>query len=343
MRAIHYEAHLLEAFGEHEEAIAAARKGIATAEGTGLARTSGAVHSIDLVEALAVSGRWDEALEAAERGLELAPTPALRAHLLRHRASIALARGDTALPATVIEENRALGSDPHELLPLIVLEIDLALVEGRPDDAESIAGGAVEEHDLRRTSRFSWPLLVAAAEAGAGESLRDVRADLPVTGPIQRAHAVYFDAATGSATWDEAASAWEVAGDPYRTALALTKAARALATSDRAASSVRLTRAFDLASDLRAEPLLAEIADLARRAGVSLGEPTSHSENVFDLTSREMDVLRLVVEGHDNRQIAAQLFITAKTASVHVSNIKAKLGAGSRTETAAIARHNGLA
>ncbi len=343
MRAIHYESHLLEAFGEHEGAIAAARKGIAAAEETGLARTSGAVHCIDLVEALAVWGHWDEALEAIERGLELAPTPALRAHLLRHRAFIALARGDTLLPAMVIEENRPLASDPHELLPLIVLEIELALAQGRHDDARSIANDAVMEHDLRQASRFAWPLLVAAAEAGAGESLRDVRADLGVTGPIQRAHAVHFDAVTGSARWDDAASAWETAGNPYRTAVALTRAAHALVTSDRATSIARWVRAFELASDLRAEPLLGQIAGLARRTGASLGKPDTRSGGAFGLTPREMDVLRLVVEGFDNRRIAAELFITAKTASVHVSSIKAKLGAGSRTEAAAIARRHGLA
>ena len=55
------------------------------------------------------------------------------------------------------------------------------------------------------------------------------------------------------------------------------------------------------------------------------------------LTSRERDVLRLVSAGRTNRQIAEELFISPKTASVHVSNILGKLGAASRTEAAAIA------
>ena len=52
------------------------------------------------------------------------------------------------------------------------------------------------------------------------------------------------------------------------------------------------------------------------------------------LTAREREVLRLLSEGRSNREIAAALFIAPKTASVHVSNILAKLGAASRTEAA---------
>ena len=60
------------------------------------------------------------------------------------------------------------------------------------------------------------------------------------------------------------------------------------------------------------------------------------------LTDREREVLRLLARGRSNREIGAELFITTKTASVHVSNILAKLGAASRTEAAAIAHREGL-
>ncbi|WP_181791157.1 response regulator transcription factor, partial [Streptomyces phytophilus] len=55
------------------------------------------------------------------------------------------------------------------------------------------------------------------------------------------------------------------------------------------------------------------------------------------LTAREADVLRLVAAGRSNRQIADELFISPKTASVHVSNILAKLGVAARGEAAAVA------
>ena len=60
------------------------------------------------------------------------------------------------------------------------------------------------------------------------------------------------------------------------------------------------------------------------------------------LTSRELEVLRSLAAGRTNREIAAELFISDKTVSVHVSNILAKLGAGSRTAAAAIAHDNGI-
>jgi DNA-binding NarL/FixJ family response regulator len=53
-------------------------------------------------------------------------------------------------------------------------------------------------------------------------------------------------------------------------------------------------------------------------------------------------VLRLLARGLSNREIGTELFITPKTASVHVSNILGKLGAASRTEAAAIAHREGL-
>jgi DNA-binding NarL/FixJ family response regulator len=60
------------------------------------------------------------------------------------------------------------------------------------------------------------------------------------------------------------------------------------------------------------------------------------------LTAREAEVLALVAAGWSNQQIADRLFITRKTASVHVSNILGKLGAANRVEAAAIAHRVGL-
>lgn len=60
------------------------------------------------------------------------------------------------------------------------------------------------------------------------------------------------------------------------------------------------------------------------------------------LTEREREVLCLVAGGAKNRQIAARLFISPKTASVHVSRILTKLDATTRTEAAALAHASGL-
>ena len=61
----------------------------------------------------------------------------------------------------------------------------------------------------------------------------------------------------------------------------------------------------------------------------------------FGLTDREREVLALLAAGRSNPEIARALFISAKTASVHVSNIMAKLGVSRRVEAAAIAHRLG--
>ncbi|NUQ98450.1 MAG: response regulator transcription factor, partial [Streptomyces sp.] len=95
-----------------------------------------------------------------------------------------------------------------------------------------------------------------------------------------------------------------------------------------------------VAQRLGAAPLLERIDALIRRGRLA-GAP-SDGERPSPLTAREQDVLRLLARGRSNRQIGEELFITGKTASVHVSNILAKLGASSRTEAVAIAYRQGL-
>ena len=70
--------------------------------------------------------------------------------------------------------------------------------------------------------------------------------------------------------------------------------------------------------------------------------PQATSDSPFDLTARECEVLRLLVQGHTNPEIAAALFISRKTASNHVTNILAKLGVETRTAAATYAVRQGL-
>ena len=60
------------------------------------------------------------------------------------------------------------------------------------------------------------------------------------------------------------------------------------------------------------------------------------------LTEREQEVLALVAEGLTNREIGRRLFISEKTASVHLSNLMAKLNVSSRTEAVTVAQRRGL-
>jgi DNA-binding CsgD family transcriptional regulator len=360
------ETHLLCGAGEFERAARAARRGIADAERHGLARTGGAFLAINLAEPLLYLGRWDEAVEVAGRALDHAPPPRTRAALWTLDGMIALARGDIARAARRAGACRAVlaagGYDEQHHLPLAELDIAVALAAEGPAAAVAAAAEALRQYDVAAASpRYAWPLLVTAATAAVqapGEEaaalldkLRMLAGKLDVHGPVQRAWQLSFAALDPQAVLDEvteqgtgdgrlaaadaAAAAWEAAGQPYQAAVALAHGAR-VALAERPGSSgaaaheaaARLRRAAPIAQRLGAFPLAARLAELSRRAGADggAGEP--------GLTARELEVLRLVAAGQSNREIAAALVISPKTASVHVSNILAKLGAATRTEAA---------
>ncbi|HEX8857938.1 MAG TPA: response regulator transcription factor, partial [Actinomycetes bacterium] len=96
------------------------------------------------------------------------------------------------------------------------------------------------------------------------------------------------------------------------------------------------------AERLGAAPLRSRVEALARRGRLDIGVGTVEGDGSVGLTPREREVLRLVAAGRSNKQIADALYISRKTASVHVSNILTKLGVHSRGEAAASARRLGL-
>ncbi|MEO5873412.1 MAG: AAA family ATPase [Streptosporangiaceae bacterium] len=125
---------------------------------------------------------------------------------------------------------------------------------------------------------------------------------------------------------------YEVARSRWRLAESL------LRHGERAEAAEEWRLAVDVAERLRAGPLLRELRALGDRARFTTAQPVT---GLPALTSREQEVLRLVAEGRSNREIAELLFISPKTASVHVSNILGKLGVASRTEAAAVLHRSG--
>jgi DNA-binding NarL/FixJ family response regulator len=155
------------------------------------------------------------------------------------------------------------------------------------------------------------------------------------------------DGGSTARAWAAVRQQWEALARPFQAAYARYREAEATlaARGDRNAVATDLRAAEAIAVELGAEPLVNLVRGLARQARVPLSEATGNGHSAgspHDLTARESEVLRLVAAGWTNQQIADALFITRKTASVHVSNIMAKLGASNRGEAAALAHRLGL-
>jgi DNA-binding CsgD family transcriptional regulator len=154
------------------------------------------------------------------------------------------------------------------------------------------------------------------------------------------------------AGWAATAAEWEALGQPYPTACARWREAEALLATkaSRARAERALGAAHAVAVRLGATPLRRELELLAQRGRLRLEPParpvvepeTPSAAASLGLTRREAEVLALVAAGRTNRQIGQALFITPKTASIHVSRILAKLGVAGRGEAAAIAHRLGL-
>ncbi|MFR0354807.1 helix-turn-helix transcriptional regulator [Streptomyces sediminimaris] len=316
-------------------------------------------------------GRWDECARAAA---EEAVLPAAGGYTVGPALYVALARGDLG----AVERARRLLEGPFDWMATLVAGIALteaAVLRGEPEAAvertrattDALTDDAGHRPDL--TVRLAALALSAVADAamelraagGAAHRWKDTADELvelaresalrggdgTPQGPegmawLARAEAEWLRAVSGpdAAAWEKAVAAFGY-GDVYELARGRARFAEALLLAERreeAADQAREARA--VAERLGTAPLLERIDGLIRRG--RLAGPAPAGERPSPLTAREQDVLRLLARGRSNRQIGEELFISGKTASVHVSNILAKLGAAGRTEAVAIAYRQGL-
>jgi DNA-binding CsgD family transcriptional regulator/tetratricopeptide (TPR) repeat protein len=147
-------------------------------------------------------------------------------------------------------------------------------------------------------------------------------------------------------SWSQVAEGWERLERPPLAAYCRWRQAEALVAvgASRTEAAVPLREAHAVAARIGAKPLLRELELLAQRARLEVAPPQTAfptgrdgPEEILGLTPREAQVLDLLARGYTNREIAATLVISVKTASVHVSHILRKLGAPNRLEAAAIA------
>jgi predicted ATPase/DNA-binding CsgD family transcriptional regulator len=129
---------------------------------------------------------------------------------------------------------------------------------------------------------------------------------------------------------------WPAIPEEQRTRRRLWAATREALGTVRFETRWAIGRSRDVREALELAMVAVEAADLQ-----DLPAPTPSRRGRFNLTPREQEVLALVASGMSDGQIATALVISKKTASVHVANIKAKLGASSRVEVATIALREG--
>ncbi|MFF4541785.1 helix-turn-helix transcriptional regulator [Streptomyces aureus] len=321
-------------------------------------------------------GRWDACARAAADDAELLPAAA--GFATGPALYVALARGELEAAVTGA---RALLDRPFDWMSTLVASIVLTDAAAHGGDAEEAvrrlrtaaealtdASGTGPPPVVVRLAALALSAVADAAEearrsgdpAGAGhwadsaaevaELARSAAAQSEKDGEegpegrawLARAEAEWLRARTGPdvAAWERAVAAFGY-GDPYELARSRRRLAEALLAAGRREEAAEQARAaHDTAVLLGAKPLREALEALVRRGG--LAESPAADERIAALTARESDVLRLLGRGRTNRQIGEELFISGKTASVHVSNILAKLGAASRTEAVAIAYREGL-
>ncbi|WP_327090168.1 LuxR C-terminal-related transcriptional regulator [Nonomuraea sp. NBC_01738] len=319
-----------------------------------------------LATTLAWNGQDDDARRHAERALALGDTRSL--------ITLAALTGDPPTARRLFHQARtAPGTDIDTVLTAYAAEADVLEAAGEHHRAEAVARQGIERARQAGMARSRGSLLAAnlaeplASQGRWAESAEIIAAALALdpppiyrawllmvqgniavwrgdlaeagmvteapegittTGKVQRAYRATFEAECGG-PWEAAIDAWRAVGQPYGLARALVRAATR-------GNGEHVREAVEIAGRLGAVPLSREARAVAAAGKVALGEAGP------GLTARELEVLGLVAEGLSNRQIAERLFISARTAGVHLSNIMAKLGAASRVEAAATARRTGI-
>ena len=254
--------------------------------------------------------------------------------------------------AHVEAEVTAMRGDLEEALQQLVPMMNLLGLEARGPDWPVVCAAARVAADLgqRGGAHAGGTIEVETALAAIGRAARL----LPRTGWRYAAYHAQTTAdlarcrgADRPHTWRDVAAAWQELGDVHLWGWAELRLAAALVEEgDRDSARDALAEAGAISEDLGAAPLRSRVVDLARRSRITTGLDDERSRGepgkLAALTARELEVLVHLARGRTNGEVAAALYISPKTASVHVSRILAKLGVTSRAKAAAIAYEEGL-
>jgi len=269
------------------------------------------------------AGRWQEAAREASDLIDYhALATAQRIPALTVLALVRARRGDPGADP-LLEEALRLAQPTGEVQrigPVAVARAELAWYRGDTRRAAEEAAMGLQWLHGRRDPWLAGELAYWGRQA-------DPAFEIPagLSGPF--AHML-------AGEWQRAAEEWKRLGMPYERALALG-----------AGAEPALREALTLLEPLGAGPLTAIVRQRLRELGV-LGIPrgprASTRGNPAGLTSREVQVLKLLVQGHTNTELAHRLHVATKTAEHHVSSILGKLEVRSRTEAVAAALGLGI-
>jgi len=353
--------------GLADEALATAEAGLQLARQRGTMLSYGIAIAWYQAQAAVRAGRWDDALTL----LDAFPYDALEGFNLvsfaAPRFDVFLQRGDLGAAARTLAPamEQAAGMDDAQFgISTRVRAAQLALATGHPGEARAhiaaaltispgcddvafapklcsigiAAEAACPAPDPRTVAALTTRLsdLEAIARSFGGQLLAEPAA----FAAMARAEAAELSGDPQPGAWHAAAAAWDHCGDQYWAAVCKHRAADALlrAKGDRTTAASLATSALATARALGAAPLAADLEALIRRGRLAAGPAPDQATRRLGLTERETEVLDLVAEGRTNRQIGDILFISEKTASVHVTNLLRKLGVASRKEAAEMSR-----
>lgn len=269
-------------------------------------------------------GRWDDATAHALAVIDdPRESPWTHHEALCVLALVRTRRGDPGA-RDAHAQAVAVGVPPEERLAHVDLAAagaEIAWLERSPNDVDSVTeamlAASAEQGDREATARLLFWRRLAGLDVGVppGDS-----------GPYALAL---------SGRWQEAAAEWTRLSCPYEAALALSQTG----------AVEWLRQAHAQLQQLGARPLATVVARELRALGVRdlpRGPRATTKANQAELTTRELEVLRLLDEGLRNAEIADRLVVSRRTVDHHVSAVLRKLGASNRGKAVAIAVELGL-
>lgn len=353
--------------GRYDEASAIAERALLRLEDPQLAPRRYAGIALGLAAARTEVGDWSGAerwLQVVESAYEpvSSETAGIRLRIMTRRGQIAQLEPHLSTAMTALEPGPDVVGQGHELADVVTALYAVGKADQARGQLRALGG---EPHGWWYAAL--WPALNAAVRFEvAALAAPDDTGDAPLIAHLDSLSAQFNWLAPAAEAfraehsalllrsrredsvdqWTAAVDGWARVGRVWDEAVCRLRLAEAIAAQgDRRATAPELIRAHDIAGRLGASGLLAEARALGRRYGVALptARPSSATADLMvPLTAREREVLELVAEGRTNDEIAGRLFMSPKTASVHVSRILGKLRAGNRTEAVAIARRAGL-